>query len=277
MREKLPFSEPILLPQGQSFKCHQVSYCHGESHPCFVHFHEVGELILFHQVDGQFQLQDQELALSSPSLVYIPPMAVHNFALGNNAKSWHLVQFSPLLLNALNLSQHQVTMHYQNLSLAPDCYQRIRVLFEWLYACQKNNSDMPNKVLRLLLEYAVDLFEQNTSQVELNGDQTYLVKVAPFIQHVQSQQSVNLSMTDAAALCHMSPSYFSRFFKKVFHKTFSEYMLTYRLHLASHHLKNSKRSVADICYELEFSHPSYFIAQFKKYFGLTPKQYRKML
>jgi AraC-like DNA-binding protein len=42
-------------------------------------------------------------------------------------------------------------------------------------------------------------------------------------------------------------------------------------------LRERTKSVTDICYELGYSHLSYFVRQFKKYEGITPKQYQVQL
>lgn len=274
MSSSIPYSEPILLPANKSFSFHKVEYKDGESHSCFMHFHDVGELILFHQVDGHVEHIQHSVALTPPCLVYVPPMAMHNFKLADTEKSWRIVQFSPVLLSALNSSAQLTLLNFQIAQLNDDEYSRMLTLFDWLGDQLESQEHIKKDTLNLIIEYSVCLFNQNET-TQQTRPHAYIKKITPFIEHVQQSNNVNISLNQAAKLCNMSPSYFSRYFKKIFHLTFSQYMLTYRLHLACHLLSENHRSVTDIAYELGFSHPSHFIAKFKGTFGITPKQFQR--
>lgn len=273
MTTSIPHSEPILLPANKNFSYHNVGYSSGEQHSCFMHFHNTGELILFHQVDGYFEQFQNKVPLSAPCLVYIPPMAIHDFNLSKDEKAWQIIQFSPSVLTNLNSDLQQTLLNYQTAQLTSDEYARLLTLFSWLGDSENPQERLTSKILTLIIEFSATIFSRESVK-KSPQPHAYLKKITPFIEHVQQQANVDLSLNQAAELCNMSPSYFSRYFKKVFHLTFGQYMLTYRLHLACHHLLDSGRSVTDVAYELGFSHPSHFIAKFKQTFGITPKQYQ---
>lgn len=83
-----------------------------------------------------------------------------------------------------------------------------------------------------------------------------------------------ISIDDMAKLCSMSYSYFSRFFKKAMNRNFSDYVNLVRISKAEHMLATSELSVTDIALEVGFSTSSYFIEQFKRLKGMTPKKFR---
>ncbi|MCI2283900.1 helix-turn-helix domain-containing protein [Colwellia sp. MSW7] len=64
-------------------------------------------------------------------------------------------------------------------------------------------------------------------------------------------------------------------FKTVFRCNFSEYCLRHKLYSAARLISQTERSITDISYELYFSSPSHFIAQFKRQFEVTPFKYRQ--
>lgn len=90
----------------------------------------------------------------------------------------------------------------------------------------------------------------------------------------KNQSAVELSLNEAAEMCHLSPSHFSRVFKQIFRTNYSEYVLRHKLYSAARLLSQSTLSITQISYELNFSSPSHFIAQFKKLFSVTPRQFR---
>ena len=80
---------------------------------------------------------------------------------------------------------------------------------------------------------------------------------------------------DAAKLCNLSYSYFSRLFKKVMGKSFTEYVMSVKINESKKLLAKGEKSVTDIAMELGFSSVSYFAKQFKKETGLTPYKFVK--
>lgn len=83
-----------------------------------------------------------------------------------------------------------------------------------------------------------------------------------------------LTLNQLADIAGMSPSSFSRFFKKSTGKTLSEYIVDIRLGHAARELADSTKTVAEICYESGFNNVSNFNRAFKSHRGCTPKDFR---
>lgn len=79
---------------------------------------------------------------------------------------------------------------------------------------------------------------------------------------------------EVASHCNMSYNHFSYLFKKVMGKSFVDYVTFLRLREAEKLLLSSDKSITDIASRSGFSTSSYFISKFKKYKGMTPKQFR---
>ena len=78
----------------------------------------------------------------------------------------------------------------------------------------------------------------------------------------------------AASHFHTSSKYFSRSFKRLFHKNFSEYVGLLRTEAACMLLLTTDNSIAEIACECGYDNTSYFIRKFKEHTGKTPLQYR---
>lgn len=271
MTNSLPYCEPIALPDGQTTHCETVSYAEGEEHQCFHHFHDVCEIVLFEQVSGEFCANEKSYRLRDKSLVFVPSMAVHNFALNTQQKRWQILQFSPLLFNVLNLVNEQQKLQQPLvLDLSAPHYQRYWSLIDWLAEFNTQENLLKQDLLSSLLRQLADEAKQPNQQTPLPSN-----RLQPLLQQIREHQQIDLTMEQAASTCGLSSAYFSRLFKKVFQQSYTQYMLKYRLHLASRLLTTTDHSVSAICYDLNFSHPSYFISVFKQYFGATPHKYRQ--
>lgn len=101
-------------------------------------------------------------------------------------------------------------------------------------------------------------------------------KVREMIEFVQKHYTENLTQQEVAAKFYFSREYFSRLFRKYVNCTFKEYLTRYRLAQAEKLLCNSSQSVLEIAGDVGFGNVKQFIQAFKKYYGITPLQYRKL-
>ncbi len=83
-----------------------------------------------------------------------------------------------------------------------------------------------------------------------------------------------LDVSALARAAHVSPAHFSREFKRAFGETPHQYLLTRRLERAAELLRNTDRSVAEICFSVGLSSVGSFTTSFGRAYGLSPTAYR---
>lgn len=99
--------------------------------------------------------------------------------------------------------------------------------------------------------------------------------VYPAVAYVNNHRHEMVSMNDMAKLCHLSPSYFSRLFRRELGENFINYVNRKKMQWAKQRLRGSNDSVVQIAQELGYMDSSYFISVFKKFEGTTPLVYRQ--
>lgn len=90
------------------------------------------------------------------------------------------------------------------------------------------------------------------------------------IQHYKSERNV----TFYAQQLHLSPQHLSTTIKKTTGKTLTEIISSLIIHDAKAKLRSTELTVQEIAYSLNFSDISFFGKYFKRYTGMSPKQYR---
>jgi AraC-like DNA-binding protein len=115
-------------------------------------------------------------------------------------------------------------------------------------------------------EIFVNAFKKNQNEIL---DKTY--------EYIFKNFSGPIGLTDVAKIAHMNPSAFSRFFKRVNHKTFSRYLNEVRIGYACKLLIEHKFNIASICYESGFNNISNFNRQFKSIMKMSPTEYMTQL
>ena len=89
-----------------------------------------------------------------------------------------------------------------------------------------------------------------------------------------ARYSEPLDVDDLARAAGLSRAHFSREFRRAFGESPHAYLLTRRLERAAALLRNTDRSVADICFTVGLSSVGSFTTSFGRAFGLSPTAYR---
>ena len=85
-----------------------------------------------------------------------------------------------------------------------------------------------------------------------------------------------ITLEDMSAEFALSAPYISKYIRDKSGKTFGEQVTAIRMKRAKTLLKNGNMTVENIAYSIGYPNVEHFNRVFKKTFGMTPLQYRKM-
>jgi AraC-like DNA-binding protein len=86
-----------------------------------------------------------------------------------------------------------------------------------------------------------------------------------------------VSLTDAAAAIHLSPTYLAHLLKRETGQTFVEYLTARRMSLARELLLHTSLSVKEIAFRCGFSDEAYFGRRFRLLEQASPTAFRRQL
>lgn len=127
-----------------------------------------------------------------------------------------------------------------------------------------------------LLGYLYSVFSlliHNRPHPNITNAEQYLSKAMEYIQ--QRYIYSDLKVNDIANFVGIDRTYLYRIFNDFLHISVQDFIQQYRLEKAKGLLKFSNTPINVISYECGFENQSYFSTVFKKYFHITPLQYRK--
>ncbi len=84
-----------------------------------------------------------------------------------------------------------------------------------------------------------------------------------------------LDVPALARIAHVSQAHFSRTFRTAFGETPHRYLQRRRVERAMFLLRETDRSVTDICFEVGFASPGTFSRTFRDIVGRSPRTYRR--
>ena len=100
-------------------------------------------------------------------------------------------------------------------------------------------------------------------------------KLRQAIDYIQAHLSKDISLQAIATELGMSPYYFSHLFKKSTGISPYQYLLKCRMERAKQLLLKGDTSIADVALQVGFTSQSQFGKHFKRFTGVTPKQFMK--
>ena len=101
-------------------------------------------------------------------------------------------------------------------------------------------------------------------------------QVRQAIDYVQAHLEQNLSLAEIAAAINISPTYFSRLFKRATGSSPHQYVIQQRVERAKVLLKTTDLAIANVAFQVGFSSQSHLTQHFKRLTGVTPKQVAKI-
>lgn len=252
-------------------------YCHrGRSSGLMpaMHYHAHYEIFCLLSGERKHVVGDSFLTLKKGDCVAIPSNVPHKTG-GQRDGVRFLIAFNDAFLNKwLTPSSRSVLLdffHRPFLHPAPTHTEDLLLLFnqiETAYA-EQNDGLLFSSLLRLFLIL-------NDAPVAQN-DEKYPVQVLQQVmEYAQENYATIDSLEEVAEALYVSKYHICHLFSKYVEFSFINYLTHIRLKNASDLLKTTRSSVTEIAQSCGFNNSGYFCRVFKKHFGFSPLEYRKL-
>lgn len=141
------------------------------------------------------------------------------------------------------------------------------------YHIQKSDGCKDVPALIACRNYAVrDLTERVRRKKESSAKSGYTAAACVYVGNHYREK---IYLKDIAEKLKISPSYLSRVFSKDMDMKLQDYIVQVRVERAANLLRYSEERISEIGDYVNFPSQSYFGKIFKKYTGMTPKEYRE--
>jgi len=124
--------------------------------------------------------------------------------------------------------------------------------------------------IHLARNYAVTVKKSHSGSPSLPG-----YKLRQITDWMTAHVVEDFDLARLAALVGLSKYHFHRLFKSSIGVSPSRYHTNLRMELARRLLRETKKSVVDVAFEVGYSNPSHFAQLFRRQTGLSPSEYRR--
>lgn len=161
----------------------------------------------------------------------------------------------------------------------PDSQKKIHTMFcDMLEEFTHFNADtafiLQGMLHRLLLTIIKERLQDSVSNKHMMPMNKQIIEA---IHYIETHFNENPSLEQVAAHVFLSPTYFSKLFKKQIGSTYSTYLDYKRLQQALFLLSHEHLSIGEIAEKVGYSNGNYFCDVFKKYYQVSPSEFRKQL
>ncbi len=141
-----------------------------------------------------------------------------------------------------------------------------------LYIMQADEARTEPEVRKIHMEM-MEVYTRKMQRVR--NSRIYSKQIMKAVEYISEHLHSKIMLIDVADTLEISEAYLSRLFKEEMQMSFSDYVNQQKVEAAANLLRYSDYSDLEISNLFNFSSQSYFIKIFKKYLGMTPKEYKK--
>ena len=253
-----------------------------------LHWHEEIEITLIREGMSDYRVGQEEFRAEEGDIILIPPYCTHSAyeIPGRTMVSDSLVFHLDLLgaqgqdLSASKylrpLAEGQLQMP-EVIRSSDKGYGEIKETFLRALDCFQSRPPFYEMLLReSLFHVIILLFELGYIREPQESRSTFInrLQLRNVLTYIAEHYREKIKVADLAGLSGFSESYFMSFFKQYVGMSCIQYINHYKIQKAAHALEETSQPVMEIAMDHGFDNISYFNLQFRKEFGMTPREFR---
>lgn len=251
------------------------------------------ELVLIKEGQGTQCINYNEYPYQEGSIFLLPPLKCHSFQIEQNSR-FVFLKFTSDFFHADSreaMNQYEwfkeaayILSNYNQ--LPGDIIhseldrQHIYTLIDLILKENKNYRLGSAALIKSFMTSILEILLRNIKQgafyeiEKAQGKDERITKLLSYINEHISQPEL-LKVEQLAKTFHLSPTYLSEFFRKKVQMPLREYIIKAKLKLVEIRLLHSDYTLTEIANELNFTDVSHLSKTFKKYTGMSIREFKK--
>lgn len=249
------------------------------------HWHTEFEFVYVETGTVYFGISDKQFALSEGQGVFINSKILHRYFSQGKAivpnfvlMPYFIAAQDSLIYQKYVLPIMASPMDYQIFSSDIPWQAQALSLMREIMAAQEKASDV-ELVSSYLIQKIWHILYQNTDVEHMGKKENYSAssqaRLQLMMQYIHQKFAYNISLSDIADQAKVSKSTALNLFQRYLGISPVTYLINYRLQEAAKLLASTEKKVTVISKDTGFDNVDYFCKAFKKYYKLTPTEYRK--
>lgn len=260
-----------------TFEQEPINIFAAEVRHCEPHWHQAPELICVMQGEFNLVIHGEQFRLTTGGMCLISSNDIHGLHEVSANSQLLTIQFSPSLFE---FCHHSLSMCYHVQGLG---YYRPQDSELWncvldvakVYSGEETQVSFQRLSLIYRLLTALESAGSEQKKVEYAAKQDELA-IRHCLDRIDTEYQLPLTLSDLCSEAGLSYHHFSRLFKRICGFNFKDYLTFVRLSKSVPLLCNTSIPITEIALQCGFSEHKNLIAAFRKFYNMTPTDFRKM-
>lgn len=246
--------------------------------PRTMHRHDkLLEIILIHEGKGMYCIDGKTYATEQGDMLIVDSGTVHDEAAVSQSDLWigscGVAQLAiPGLPENHLLHPHQSPL-LKTGAMFPHLSQLMKAMYAYTVDASCASAEAANYLLQAFLVSVYQLLQQRQVKNETDEENELARQIKTFVDEHYMEP---LTLAELAAQFHVSSSYVTRIYKKIYGYAVMQYIMRRRIGEAQTLIIDTNLSLTEIALRVGYNSSSYFHDMFTKLTGISPRKYREI-
>lgn len=252
------------------------------------HWHKEIEIALVYQGKMKYKVNEKEYTIAEGDCLFINANALHmGWSIGNEPCVYHAMTMDPSIL-----CQEKSELRGKYVDPVLDCTALTSLLIrpeqDWQMKLISNLKEIDAiyqtksccyefEVISGIIKFWSLLYQNiNSFLGQQNMPNKNVVWLKMILNFIHENYASGISLDDIARSANISKSECSHFFKQYMRESPFDYLLQYRIEKSLPLLLYEDKNITESALAVGFPNSSYYTEIFKRYKGVTPREYKKI-
>tara|TARA_Y100000782_G_C10187104_1_gene267355 strand:+ start:5208 stop:6074 length:867 start_codon:yes stop_codon:yes gene_type:complete len=246
------------------------------------HVHtDLFQVFVIEKGKGVLTSEEKSIAFEGPGVLLIPANSLHGFRFEANIVG-DVVTFSDTYIEQVFRQANHILykinqLSYFHLSDQPEVFEEVQYLKKRIVR-ELETAQQEKLALQSLFQlFCIALYrirsEHDDRKLEVKN--RTLMYFRAYQKLIRQRGAEPKSITEYAQELNITPVHLNRVCQTIVQKTALQVVHEYLINEAKKYLLNTQYSISEVSYFLNFKDPAYFTRLFKKYVGVSPRDFRK--
>lgn len=227
------------------------------------------QLLMTLEGEGRLEIDGKSFILNKGSCLYLPPNVPHEYYPVEN--SWKTAW---IVFRGSCISQVMKSMGFDGYILKEEQNTaKFMQSFDRIYAAAQDSLGGQEKCSALIYELILS-FRQDM-RTSFSSESSCSEIAEKTVRYIDENYSSDITLSELADNAGVSEQHLCRVFKSVMNMRPMEYLARRRIAVSKSLLLDNKKSITEISSEVGYSGLTYFGMVFRKYEGISPKEFRR--
>ena len=238
-----------------------------------LHWHEYFELLYFISGKSDFVCDNERYVAKPGDFLIVNPNELHSISDEQENHHHICLQISPQFFSDVAFDNYIFKPHIEGDPQIKEYIEKILVTWERhepAYDIEVKSLTY-SLIAYLIKNHVANFLSDSAVQFRKNKPKT----INEIIMHISKNYHTHMTTSSLADKFHLTEQHLCTIFKRATGKTPIDYINRRRVYTAATYLKTTNKRITDIALNVGFGDSHYFTQVFKKYMGVSPREYRK--